>query len=99
MHKNRRVSLKSFLNKNVLSCDLKDTIELEHLISKGRLFHNFGAARKKNEHPKFSYKIILPALTETLFFSSIDSFFQLFPFLLRKNVKCWNFVSSNYHMT
>ena len=44
MHKNRRVSLKSFLNKNVLSSDLKDTIELEHLISKG---HNFGTARKK----------------------------------------------------
>ena len=42
-------------------------------------------------------KIILPALTETLFFSSIDSFFLLFPFLLRTNG--WNFVSSNYHMT
>ena len=26
------------------------------------------------------------ALTETLFFSSIDSFFMLFPFLLRTNV-------------
>ena len=32
--------------------------------------------------------IILPALTETLLFSSIDSFFLLFPFLLR-----------NYHIT
>ena len=31
--------------------------------------------------------IILPALTETLFFSSIDSFFLLFLFLLRTNLR------------
>jgi len=35
-----------------LSCDLKDTIELEHLISKGRLFYNFGAACEKERSPK-----------------------------------------------
>ena len=32
-------------------------------------------------------QIILPALTETLFFSSIDSFFLLFLFLLRTNLR------------
>ena len=35
--------------------------------------------------------IILPALTETLLFSSIDSFFLLFPFLLRTNVRWLEF--------
>ena len=36
-------------------------------------------------------EIILPPLTETLFFSSIDSFFLLFPFLLRTNVRWLEF--------
>ena len=35
--------------------------------------------------------VFLTYLTETLFFSSIDSFFLLFPFLLRTNVRWLEF--------